>query len=80
VNGQLVDLLILNSAIYTRDGNKLGELNFAGWRESFETNVLGAIRVAEALIENVAASERRQIAAISTGMPVQTRSWFTQTK
>jgi NAD(P)-dependent dehydrogenase (short-subunit alcohol dehydrogenase family) len=61
-------LLVLNSAIYTRNGNKLGELNFAGWRESFETNVLGAIRVAEALIENVAASTRKQIVAISTGM------------
>jgi NAD(P)-dependent dehydrogenase (short-subunit alcohol dehydrogenase family) len=68
LSGRPVDLLILNSAIFTRDGNKLGELNFAGWRESFETNVLGAVRVAEALIENVAASKRKQIVAISTGM------------
>ena len=68
LDGKLIDLLILNSAIFTRDGNKFGELNFTGWRESFETNVLGAIRVAEALIENVAASERKQIVAISTGM------------
>jgi NAD(P)-dependent dehydrogenase (short-subunit alcohol dehydrogenase family) len=68
LSGKPVDLLVLNSAIYTRNGNKLGELNFAGWRESFETNVLGAIRVAEALIENVAASNRKQIVAISTGM------------
>jgi NAD(P)-dependent dehydrogenase (short-subunit alcohol dehydrogenase family) len=68
LEGKPVDLLVLNSAIFTRNGNKLGELNFAGWRESFETNVLGAIRVAEALIENVAASKRKQIAAISTGM------------
>jgi len=68
LGGQPVDLLVLNSAIFTRNGNKLGELNFAGWRESFETNVLGAIRVAEALIENVAASKRKQIVAISTGM------------
>src|SRR4029077_10965786 len=68
LSGKPVDLLVLNSAIFTRDGNKLGELNFAGWRESFDTNVLGAIRVAEALIENVAASARKQIVAISTGM------------
>jgi len=68
LKGRPVDLLILNSAIFTRDGNKLGELNFAGWRESFETNVLGAVRVSEALIENVAASKRKQIVAISTGM------------
>jgi NAD(P)-dependent dehydrogenase (short-subunit alcohol dehydrogenase family) len=66
--GKPIDLLILNSAIFTRDGNKIGEINFEGWRESFETNVLGAVRVAEALIENVQASERKQIAAISTGM------------
>jgi NAD(P)-dependent dehydrogenase (short-subunit alcohol dehydrogenase family) len=68
LGGKSVDLLVLNSAIYSRNGDKLGELNFAGWRESFETNVLGAIRVAEALMENVAASKRKQIAAISTGM------------
>jgi NAD(P)-dependent dehydrogenase (short-subunit alcohol dehydrogenase family) len=68
LNGTPVDLLILNSAIFTRDGNKLGELDFTGWRESFETNVLGAMRVAQALIQNVAASIRKQIVAISTGM------------
>jgi NAD(P)-dependent dehydrogenase (short-subunit alcohol dehydrogenase family) len=68
LNGTPVDLLILNSAIFTREGNKFGELNFAGWRESFETNVLGAMRVAQALIRNVAASKRKQIVAISTGM------------
>ena len=68
LGGKPIDLLVLNSAIYTRNGITLGELNFAGWRESFETNVLGAIRVAEALIENVAASNRKQIVAISSGM------------
>ena len=66
--GKPIDLLILNSAIFTRNGNKIGEINFEGWRESFETNVLGAVRVAEALIENVTASKGKQIAAISTGM------------
>ena len=68
LSGKPIDLLVLNSAIYTRNGSKLGELNFAGWRDSFETNVLGAIRVAESLIENVAASQRKQIVAISSGM------------
>src|ERR1700741_1456892 len=35
LGGKSVDLLVLNSAIYSRNGDKLGELNFAGWRESF---------------------------------------------
>jgi len=68
LNGTPVDLLVLNSAIFTRGGNNLGELNFSDWRESFETNVLGAVRVAQALIQNVAASKRKRIVAISTGM------------
>jgi NAD(P)-dependent dehydrogenase (short-subunit alcohol dehydrogenase family) len=68
LKGIPIDILVLNSAIFTRDGNKLGELNYAGWRDSFETNVLGAVRVAEALLENVAASEKKQIVAISSGM------------
>lgn len=68
LGGQAIDLLVLNSAIYTRNGNKIGELDFEGWREAIETNLLGAVRVAQALLENVAASNRKQIAAISTGM------------
>jgi len=68
LSGKPIDLLVLNSAIFTRDGNKIGEINFEGWRDAFETNVLGAVRVAQALLENVAASDRKQIVAISTGM------------
>jgi NAD(P)-dependent dehydrogenase (short-subunit alcohol dehydrogenase family) len=68
LRGRAIDLLILNSAIYTRNGNKIGEIDFDGWREALETNLLGAVRVAEALLENVTASKRKQIAAISTGM------------
>jgi NAD(P)-dependent dehydrogenase (short-subunit alcohol dehydrogenase family) len=68
LGGRPVDLLILNSAIYTRNGNKIGEIDYDAWREANETNLLGAVRVAEALLENVAASKRKQIAAISTGM------------
>jgi NAD(P)-dependent dehydrogenase (short-subunit alcohol dehydrogenase family) len=68
LGGRVIDLLILNSAIYTRKGNKIGEIDFDAWREAIETNLMGAVRVAEALLENVAASKRKQIAAISTGM------------
>jgi len=68
VSSQAIDLLVLNSAIYTRNGNKIGEIDYDTWREANETNLLGAVRVAEALLENVAASKRKQIAAISTGM------------
>lgn len=68
LGGRAIDLLILNSAIYTRKGNKIGEIDYDAWREANETNLMGAVRVAEALLENVVASKRKQIAAISTGM------------
>jgi NAD(P)-dependent dehydrogenase (short-subunit alcohol dehydrogenase family) len=63
-----VDLLINNAAVYPRKGTHVGELDYDAWGDTFETNLFGAMRVTEALLENVAASERKQIAAISSGM------------
>lgn len=68
LDGKPIDGLIHNSGIYPREGQKIGEIDYDGWRKAFETNVFGPMRVTEALLENVAASERKQIAAISTSM------------
>jgi len=68
LDGKPLDVLILNSGIYPREGQTIGQIDYEGWREAFETNVLGTIRMSEALLENVAASERKQIAAISTSL------------
>ena len=68
LDGKPIDVLILNSGVYPREGQNIGQIDYEGWREAFETNVLGAIRVTEAVLENVAASDRKQIAAISTSM------------
>ena len=63
-----IDVLIHNAGIYPRQGQKVGEIDYQGWRAAFETNVLGPLRLTEALLGNVAASERKQIAAVSTSM------------
>ena len=68
LDGQPIDLLIHNSAIYPREGQKIGEIDYDGWRAAFETNVFGPMRLTEALLENVETSERKQIAAISTSL------------
>ena len=68
LDGKPIDILIHNSGTYPREGQKIGEIDYDGWRNAFETNVLGPVRLTEALLENVAASERKQIAAVSTGM------------
>ena len=68
VGGKPIDLLILNAGLYPRDGQRIGELDYPGWRQAFETNVLGPVRVAETLLANVEESKRKQIAALSSSM------------
>ena len=63
-----IDLLVNNAAIYPREGAHVGNLDYDSWRDAFETNLFGALRVTEALLENVAGSEKKQIAAISSNM------------
>jgi NAD(P)-dependent dehydrogenase (short-subunit alcohol dehydrogenase family) len=63
-----IDVLIHNSGIYPRDGQKMGEIDYDGWQDAFEINVFGPMRLTEALLKNVEASERKQIAAITTIM------------
>jgi len=68
LGGKPIDVLIHNSGIYPREGQRIGEIDYEGWRAAFETNVFGPMWLTEALLQNVEASERKQIAAISTSM------------
>jgi NAD(P)-dependent dehydrogenase (short-subunit alcohol dehydrogenase family) len=68
LDGRPIDVLVHNSGLYPRNGQKIGEIDYEGWTAALETNLFGPIRVTEALLENVAASERKQIAVISTSM------------
>jgi NAD(P)-dependent dehydrogenase (short-subunit alcohol dehydrogenase family) len=68
LNGEPIDLLIHNSGIYARKGTHIGELDYQAWRDTMETNLFGALKVTEGLLPNVAASKRKQIAAISSTM------------
>ncbi len=70
LSGKPIDVLLHCSGIYPRKGQNIGELDYEGWREAFETNLFGVMRVTEALLENVAASQRKQVAAISTSLSI----------
>ncbi len=70
LNGKPIDVLLHNSAIYPRKGQHIGDIDYDGWREALETNLFGVMRVTEALLKNVEASSRRQIAAISTSLSI----------
>jgi NAD(P)-dependent dehydrogenase (short-subunit alcohol dehydrogenase family) len=64
--GEPIDLLFCNAGITGRKGNTLGRFDFDAWEEILRVNLLGAAAVAEAFLENVAASDRRTIAMMSS--------------
>ena len=65
-----LDVLINNAGIYRErwGRDRLGAIDYGDWHETLAVNSLGAMRVSEALIDNLARSERRLIVAISSHM------------
>ena len=66
LKGRPIDLVFCNAGIIGKRGMAPGSFDFASWEEVLRVNLLGAAAVAEALIDNVAASERRTIAMMSS--------------
>jgi NAD(P)-dependent dehydrogenase (short-subunit alcohol dehydrogenase family) len=66
LKGKALDVLFCNAGIIGERGMALGSFNYASWEQVLRVNVLGAAAVAEALVDNVAASERKVIAMMSS--------------
>lgn len=65
-----IDVLLLNAAINSfRFGpNRFGKIDYEWFEEILKVNIIGQIRVSEAFLEHVAASEQKKIIAMtSTG-------------
>lgn len=65
-----IDLLVLNAGIFPDFSGCLpvGRIDYDAWEETLRVNVLGAARVTEALVENLAISRRRLVVGISSEM------------
>lgn len=68
LDGEPIDLLINNAGRAGARGRSFGNLDFDVWEKVFRVNALAPIRLAEALVELVAASARKQIVSISSRM------------
>jgi NAD(P)-dependent dehydrogenase (short-subunit alcohol dehydrogenase family) len=66
LKGEPIDLLFCNAGITGKKGMALGSFDYESWEEVLRVNLLGPAAVVEALVENVAASERRTIAMMSS--------------
>jgi NAD(P)-dependent dehydrogenase (short-subunit alcohol dehydrogenase family) len=66
LRGVPLDVLYCNAGISGKRGMALGSFDYDSWEEVLRVNLLGAAAVAEALADNVAASERKVIAMMSS--------------
>lgn len=64
--GVPIDVLVCNAGIHGPSGVALGRIDYAAWEQVLRVNLLGPAAVAEALLENVAASARRIIVMVSS--------------
>ena len=66
--GEPIDLLLNNAGIYGPRTYGLGDIDFDAWAEVLSIDALAPIRVAAALADNVAASDRKLMVFISSVM------------
>ncbi|MCZ6764191.1 MAG: SDR family oxidoreductase [Alphaproteobacteria bacterium] len=63
-----LDVLLNNAGIYLGKQQGFGETDYDEWQETLRINTLAPLRMVEALIDNVTASERKQLVFISSKM------------
>ena len=63
-----LDVLWNNAGVYLDKGMTLAETGFDVWSESFAVNTIAPLRIANALADNVAASEKKTMAFTSSRM------------
>jgi len=61
-----IDLLFCNAGISGKRGMAVGAFDFESWEEVLRVNLLGPAALAEALVDNVAASTHKTIALMSS--------------
>jgi len=71
LEGSSIDVLFNNAGIYLEDdylSPEPGAIRYDDWLRTFEVNTLGAVRITEALLNNVAASQKRVVAVMTSHM------------
>ena len=69
MKGQPVDVLLSNAAVYLeKERPEFGCFRYQEWAQTFDVNTFGGMRTAEALVDNVAMSQKRLIVAVSSHM------------
>ena len=68
LDGTAIDVLINNAGITGHRDNGLGSMDYEAWEAALRTNVLGPMKVTEALIDLLLAGEQKKLVTISSRM------------
>ena len=68
LHGEPLDVLLNNAGIYLGKKQGFGETDYDDWQEILRINSLAPLRMVEALIGNVASSDRKLIVCMSSKM------------
>ena len=64
-----IDVLINNAGVYLdKSTGEFGSIDYEAWQRTFAVNTMGAMRVSEAFVKQVARSEKRLMVAITSHM------------
>jgi len=63
-----IDVLINNAGVMSQRGARRGDMDYAAWEDCLRTNVLGPMRVSEALVDNLTAGDQKKLITISSRM------------
>jgi NAD(P)-dependent dehydrogenase (short-subunit alcohol dehydrogenase family) len=74
LNGAPLDVLFCSAGVIGKRGMAFGSFDYASWEEMLRVNLLGPAALAEALVDNVVASERKVIAMMSSRLGSITES------
>lgn len=66
LKGVPIDVLINNAGISGRAAGTLGSIDSAAFMQVLRTNTVAPVKMAEAFVDNVAASEQRKLVAITS--------------
>lgn len=71
LEGVPLDVLFNNAGVYLEESYeqpRLGSIRYEDWLRTFDVNTLGAVRLTEALLGNIARSEKRLVATMTSHM------------
>ncbi len=68
LKNKAIDMLINNAGVYASEASKFGQTDEKSWEEAVAVNLLAPMKMMEAFKENVAISDKKIIASMSSKM------------